>query len=94
MGKKRGSFPEPVNAEGYLPAGTCFERITYHLNTKTMGKQREEESFDRLAEGDGSTVSPNQAQIELDETGDQSSKQELVEKETRKVKENEKYVGG
>lgn len=59
-----------------------------------MAKQREDESFDRLAEGDGSTVSPNQAQIELDDTENQSSEQELVEKETKKVKENEKYVGG
>lgn len=58
------------------------------------GESREEESFDRLAEGDGSTVSPNQAQIDLDENENQSSKEELVEKETRKVKENEKYVGG
>ena len=59
-----------------------------------MAKDRKEEAFDRLAEGDGSTVSPNQAPIEPDETENQTSKQELVEKETQKAKENEKYVGG
>jgi hypothetical protein len=59
-----------------------------------MAKDRKEEAFDRLAEGDGSTVSPNQAQIEPDETENQTSKEELVEKEIQKVKENEKYVGG
>jgi hypothetical protein len=59
-----------------------------------MAKQHTDESFDRLAEGDGSTISPNQAQIDPDENENQSSKEELVQKETEKVKENEKYVGG